>query len=82
MSAITEKALSSRINRRLTHDERMLKKSRGERDRSELGEYYVVDMQMNLIDKHVDLSALGRELGLLRKHESVAGEEAAVGGEA
>lgn len=72
MSTITEKALSSRINRRLRHDERMLKKSRGERDRSELGDYYVVDMQMNLIDKHVDLCALGRELGVLREHESVA----------
>ena len=72
MSAITEKALSCRINRRLRRDERMLKKSRGERYRIDLGDYYVVDMQMNLVDKHVDLSALGRELGVLRAHESVA----------
>lgn len=65
-------ALMKRINRRLRANDEMLRTTRGERARLDLGDYYVHDFRRNLaLDTHVDPERLGRELGVLREHERV-----------
>ena len=70
---VTENALIKRINRRLMHTGQRLRKSRVLLHRGSevyfhpnLGEYYIIDIYRNaLVSAHVNLEALGRELGLL-----------------
>ena len=65
MSTISESALVKRINRQL-RPEMMLRKTRGERLRMQVGEYHVHDFRQNLIlHVHVDPEAMGRELGVI-----------------
>jgi hypothetical protein len=71
--SITYRALIQRINRKLAADDEQLKATRGDRWRSDLGDYYIVNVNRNnLVAQHVDPVELGRELGVLRPWEEVA----------
>jgi hypothetical protein len=68
-------ALIKRINRRLRVDDEMLRTTRGERARLDLGDYYVHDFRRNFItEHHVNPEDLGRELGVLSDNERVSEE--------
>lgn len=74
---VTRRALTQRINRALKKDARMLKTPRGEA-RNELGNYYVLDLNRNrVVEKHVDVEAMGRALGVLQKFEALSSEPCA-----
>ena len=67
---IAKRAVVARINRKLKHDGRMLKTLRGYKAQSDLGDYYVVDLDRNMIiETHVDPEAYGREIGVLEEWE-------------
>ena len=76
---VTMRAVIQRINRRLKrehdHGERnweFLKATRGDRWRSELGDYYLVNVDRNaIVDKQVDPEEFARELGVLAPYERV-----------
>ena len=69
---VTVRALLQRVNRRLRADDQKLVTARGERVRTELGNYYLLDTARNrIIEQHVDLGELAREVGALAGHESV-----------
>lgn len=69
---VTMRALVQRINRKLKEDDRVLKASRGERARLDLGDFYVLDVSINgIAEKQVDPEDLGRELGVLQPYERV-----------
>jgi hypothetical protein len=69
---VSERALTLRINRKLKRDHRKLCKSR-RREQSNLGDFHVVDAYRNMVvDHHVDIEALGRELGVLAEAEKIA----------
>ncbi len=77
---VSERALLQRINRRLAADNEVVKKSRPVYDQgrpvysSDLGEFFRINLLRNfLVEGNVDLEALGRELGVLREWESLAG---------
>ena len=63
---ITTKALIQRINRKLKKEYQALRKSRGYREQQNLGEYYILDQYRNtIINSHVDIESLGREIKVL-----------------
>lgn len=67
---VSTRALMQRINRKLKGDDRMVKPTRGERAKRDLGDYYVLDLNKNaILHRNVDLGALGRELGALLPFE-------------
>lgn len=70
---ISERALIARINRKLRHDEEdhlVLKKTRGDRALLDLGYFYLLNWHGNYINAHhVNIEALGRELGVLAEWE-------------
>lgn len=68
---VSEKALISRINRRLAHGGTVLKKTRGQRWRSSVGDFYEIDGN-TIVSTHVDLEDWARELGVLRPSERLA----------
>jgi transcriptional regulator of NAD metabolism len=70
---ITIAGLIARINRKLGHNgERLCAARVGGRLESNVGRHYVLDMTRNVvIDTHVDLETLGRELRVLRPGESL-----------
>ena len=70
---VTERALIQRINRKLWHDDQVLRKTRGTRAQLDLGWFYVLDWRRNFVVEHdVDPESLGRELGVLAEYESLA----------
>jgi hypothetical protein len=70
---VSVKALIQRINRKLRHDFRSLRKSRGVRMQTSVGEYYLLDTYRNLIvEQRVDPEELGRELEVIAANETVA----------
>lgn len=71
---VAERALLQRINRALVKEGEVVKKTRpGSRLEQDVGEYYGVDTGRNFVSrKHVDLEALGRELGVLADWEALA----------
>ncbi len=78
ITTLSEGALIKRINRNLRHEDQVLKKSRARSVQGyvyfdqNFGEFYILDfMRNNLIAAHVDVEALGRELGVLGAHEQV-----------
>lgn len=72
---VTMDALVQRINRKLKPDGETLKKTRGERWRGDLGDYFAVDCQKNFIKaQHVDPEVWGREMGVLKPFERVVVE--------
>jgi hypothetical protein len=69
---VTLRALVQRINRKLAKDGEALRATRGGRDRSELGNWYIVDLDGTFIaTKDVDPEKLGRRLSVLRDNEEV-----------
>jgi len=72
---VSEGALLRRINRRLqrTVFQRVLKLREDSRAYFDLGRFYVIDCSSRfLVDSHVDLEELARELGVLRPSERLA----------
>lgn len=68
---VSTRALMQRLNRAMRDDERMVKATRGERARIDLGWYYVLDWNRNsVVDTNVDLAALGKEYGVLKDYET------------
>ena len=63
---VTLRAVIQRINRKLAGEDKRLKATRGERARSDLGDYYLLNVNRNFIAAHhVDPEALARELGVI-----------------
>ena len=73
---VSVRALLQRINRRLVKDDTMVKATRGDRWRHELGDFYTVNIKRNaIIEKAVDLEALGRKMKALQRYERLVTEE-------
>jgi hypothetical protein len=73
---VSERAIIQRINRKFVAEDgrpaRELKKTRGARAIFDIGDFYVVNTQLNIVaDDHVDLEDLARELGVLAEWEHV-----------
>src|SRR5262249_50034345 len=74
---VTMRALTQRINRKLSERRQRLYKARGARQGiakgwTQTGDYYVVDTRGNvLVSGHVNPEELGRELGVLKPWEAV-----------
>ena len=72
-SAVSESVLIKRVNRRLAHEGQVLRKSRGFYDQGRgpyfdpnTGEFFILDIFQNLIvNTHVDLEGVARDLGAL-----------------
>lgn len=72
---VTVRALLKRVNRLLEAKGHVLKRTRGARAEETLGAFYRIDQRRNVIvDKAVDLEALGRELEALKEYEHLADE--------
>ena len=72
---VSMRAVIQRINRKLTDDDEVLKTTRGERARFDLGDYYILDQRRNFIAaKYVDPEELARKIGVLAEWEEVASE--------
>ena len=72
---VSERALIARINRKLPEHEK-LKKLRGSRWEHDLGQYYIIDQNMNaILHKHIDIEELARELGALKPWESLVADQ-------
>ena len=66
-------AVVKRINRRLAKNDEKLRVARSERARTEIGDFFIVDVAVNgLLATHVDPEALARVLGVLHASERVA----------
>jgi len=75
---VSKNAVIARINRNLWHGGGVLEKSRGERVRISIGDYYVLNVNHNFIFRHhVNVEVLARELGVLEEWEQVEDEEEA-----
>lgn len=73
---VSERAVVQRINRAFLREDgppaRELKKTRGARAVLDMGDYYVLNTQLNVpVDDHVDPEDLARELGVLAEWEYV-----------
>jgi hypothetical protein len=69
---ISMRALIQRINRKLAPHGRQLKKSRGERARSDFGDYYVLDTNRNdILDTDAHVESLGKWLGCMGEWEEL-----------
>jgi hypothetical protein len=74
---VSVRALIQRINRKLAPEGEALRTTR-RRWRSNLGDYYLVDLNRNFVtQQRVNLEALGRELGVLSPWEALVEEDAA-----
>ena len=72
---VSMRAVIQRINRKLADDDEVLKTTRGERARFDLGDYYILDQRRNFIAaKYVDPEELARKIGVLAEWEEVASE--------
>jgi hypothetical protein len=64
-------ATIQRINRILAREQRALRITR-DRWRDDLGDFYILDRSQNsVVQTHVDLEVLAREMGLLRPWEKL-----------
>jgi hypothetical protein len=71
---VTERAVARRVQRILARDGRRLCKCDPRtQSYSNLGTYHVVDDRNVVVDSHVDLERLARELGALQPHEQMEG---------
>jgi hypothetical protein len=80
-NTVSERALIQRINRKIGgYDRRTctawgerLHKTRGDRSWSDLGPFYTIDWNSNVIgDTHINLEQYGREVGALAERESLS----------
>ena len=74
--SVNEQALVKRINRVLKKKGRLgwqLKKTRGWKMISSVGEFHVLDIERSFIVlPHVNIEGYGREIGVLQDHERLA----------
>ena len=68
----TTSAIKQRINRKLRHQDERLKTSRSHGERSNLGDYYIVDFRNIVTASHCNLTELARDLGVLAHGETIA----------
>lgn len=69
---VSRDALIKRINRRLPEDE-VVRVTRGERERSHLGDYWIHNVFLNYpAATDIDLETVARELGAMRDAEYLA----------
>jgi hypothetical protein len=69
---VTMRAIIQRINRALKHDNEMLKTTRGERLRQQVGDFYVLDFSRNnVLNTHVDPEKMARDMEVLQPWEVV-----------
>lgn len=70
---IKKSALLARINRQIKKEDKRLYKTRTETQRADLGEYYVLDTERNLIAlKQIqDLEQYARERDYLKNFEAI-----------
>ena len=74
MTTITERALIERIRRKLAHDGLQFCTNRGGPYSEGLGKYYLVDANNGITGPHItSLEEYGRELGVMKENESLAG---------
>lgn len=76
---ITEEALAARIRRALKKQSEFLtlKKSRSQRMRQDVGDWYVLDVNHNcIVDRYLNLEDYARELEVLADHEVMEQEAA------
>jgi hypothetical protein len=67
---VSLRAIVQRINRKLAEDDEILKKTRGERWRGDLGDWYIVNFRTNaLVAPHVVPADEARERGVLKPNE-------------
>lgn len=67
---VSRRALIQRINRNLSKEDKILKASRGERARQDLGDYYIIALSgRSVLQKDIDVEKLGRQLGTLKPFE-------------
>jgi hypothetical protein len=70
---VTERALMQRINRKLRKEDQVMKSTRGDKWRGDLGNYYIVDLNRNtIVAQHCTPEKIGRELGVLAHYEHMA----------
>jgi hypothetical protein len=70
---VSERALAQRINRKLAHEGQLLKVYKGTRYENDLGRYYIVGLQTNVVEAtHCDLEKIGREMRCLADFEELA----------
>jgi hypothetical protein len=76
MAVITMDALVKRINLKLARKGQQLKKPRSQSGRSDLGDYYVLNLRDNfVVARYVKPQTLGRQLGLLAQSDTVKNAE-------
>lgn len=72
---VSTRALILRINRKIKAGNEVLRISRTERMRRQVGDYYLLDLRLGgVTGKNVDPAALGRKLGVLKPYEEVSDE--------
>jgi hypothetical protein len=72
MTTVTLNAVIKRINRKLRPDWKALRATRGQRSRSNLGVFYLLNTHRNAIENtHVDPEEYGRDLGVVGAWERV-----------
>jgi hypothetical protein len=71
---VSRRAVLQRINNRLAKDGEIVKKARA-RVETTVGEYFRLDVQRNyIVETHVDIEELGKELGALHPFEALTEE--------
>lgn len=72
MAEVSIRTLIRRLNRKLAHENQVLKTSRKtSRWYEKLGDYYILDVGFNTVTHtHLDLEAYGREIGCLSDSET------------
>ncbi len=69
---VSERALVQRINRKLSKQGEMLRKSRGGSAFNTLGDFYSIDIRSNSVASHsIDIEVWGRELAVLHPWEKL-----------
>jgi hypothetical protein len=76
MLPVSKRAVLQRINRKLRKNMEMVRTLRGHRWQSDGGRFFRVDLDRNvLIQKHVDLDQLAKDLGVLYPYEEIVDEQ-------
>ena len=75
MVPVTLRALTQRINRKLATEGQKLLAARGETQKAEVGNHFIIDTEKNVVvAKNVDLEKLGKKLGVIKPFETLAEE--------
>ncbi len=69
---VSRRTLIQRINRKLAHENKVLRATRVRGYKAILGDYYIVNNNFNAITAtHCDPAKLAKELGVLADYESI-----------